>query len=106
MTALSDAYNAYATLKNYLDKLNQNLDTPEKEKLSDKVCDAICELETVCAYIPIEDKKDEQIKFILLKKNLLARTEDYNDVVHPEELTDREMEALMMAEQLETAMQI
>lgn len=104
MTALSDTYNAYINLKNYLKKLNQNLDTSEKEILSDRVCAAICELETVCAYIPIENKNDKQIKFTLLKKNLLARTEDNESVFHSDELTDCEREALMMAEQLEAAM--
>lgn len=104
MTALSDTYNAYINLKNYLNKLNQNLDTHEKEELSDKICVAICELETVCAYIPVEDKNDKQIKFTLLKNNLLAHTEDCESVFHPDNLTDREREALMMAEQLEAAM--
>lgn len=57
-------------------------------------------LETACAYIPMKEKEDRRIKFALLKSNLTAHTEDFNNIIHPEELTDREKEALTMVEQL------
>ena len=98
MTTLSDTYDAYVKLRQILNNINQKPD--EAERAADAVCAAMCSLETACAYIPMKEKEDRRIKFALLKSNLTAHTEDFNNIIHPEELTDREKEALTMVEQL------
>lgn len=98
MTTLSDTYDAYVKLRQILNNINQKPD--EAERAADAVCAAMCSLETACAYIPMTEKEDRRIKFALLKSNLTAHTEDFNNIIHPEELTDREKEALTMVEQL------
>ena len=94
----NDDIKRYVKLRQILNNINQKPD--EAERAADAVCAAMCSLETACAYIPMKEKEDRRIKFALLKSNLTAHTEDFNNIIHPEELTDREKEALTMVEQL------
>lgn len=100
MTTLSEVYGVYTNLRQIFNSYNPENYDKDTEEANTALCGAMCSLETACAYIPMVEKEDRRIKFALIKSNLTAHTEDFNNIIHPEELTDREKEALTMVEQL------